>query len=156
MVIPGAIATVRRTARARVRLRAVPRVRARARARARVTASRQQQQSSTTADAAAAIPSSLPHCSPTPAMPILQLLQSSSSCRMGVAAVGEQRSSGVAGLGVAGVGGGWWIFVCTIQCLQSPTQKSCVGAKICQPRHACRSKIGNFLTCCRHVANIRS
>ena len=65
-----------------------------------------------------AILPSLPRRSPSAAMPILPLLQSSSSGRMGVAVAGvwrgsraaEQRSSMV---GVVGVGGGWWIFVCT-------------------------------------------
>ena len=75
----------------------------------------------------------LPRCSPATPTPIAHPV---TATRMGVAAAGERRSSRV-GVGVVGVGGGWWIFVCTtLRCRQSPTQKSCVGAKICRPRHA--------------------
>jgi hypothetical protein len=87
-----------------------------------VRALRQQHQSSTAADAdadAAVILLPLPRRSSATATSILPLVQSSSSCRMGVAAAGERRSSGAAGLGWYGV-----------KCQQSPTQKSRVGVKM--------------------------
>ncbi len=92
-----------------------------------------------TAAAAAVILPPLPCRSPATATPILPLLQSSSSCRISVAATGEQRSSRAAGLGWYGV-----------QCRQSPTQKSSVGIKICQPNR----RLFDMSPDRRHVADM--
>jgi hypothetical protein len=117
----GAKATARGTVRVRVRSRAV----ARARAGARVTASRQQAAAVKycccyCCYSAAAAPLLSCRCHTHPATATKQQ-QLQGGCGSGTRAAGQRNSR----VGVAGVGGGWWIFVCygTIRCWQSPTQK---------------------------------
>ena len=102
-----------------------------------------------------AILPSLPRRSPSAAMPILPLLQSSSSGKMGVAAGGQ--SSGAVEQQGWGCGCAWCVVdLCVyvrswygVQCRLDPTQNSCVGGIFV----SAPTRILSSIWCCQHVAD---